>query len=58
MKTARIYTDEQGESHFGKQTYPLHDVGQFGQLSDAEIMPKEPPNSLRMATRGERHTPA
>ena len=34
MKITRIYADEQGESHFGQQTYPLHDVGQLGQLSE------------------------
>jgi uncharacterized cupin superfamily protein len=34
MEIARIYADEQGESHFGQQTYPLHDMGQLGQLSE------------------------
>ena len=34
MKITRIYADEQGESHFGQHTYPLHDVGQLGQLSE------------------------
>ena len=34
MNITRIYADDQGESHFGQQTYPLHDVGQLGQLSE------------------------
>jgi hypothetical protein len=33
MTVTRIYADELGESHFAEMDYPLHDAGEFGNLS-------------------------
>lgn len=35
-KITRIYSDQQGESHFEDRYIPLHDGGPIGFLSDAE----------------------